>query len=61
MKVDGDQDMNPPMNYVDPPDCPEGMTLKEYRRLRHPAEPPSRRRALWQRLRRRRRDVPHDA
>ena len=50
--------MNAPMNYVDPPDCPEGMTLKEYRRLRHPAEPPSRRRALWQRLRRRRRDAP---
>ncbi len=34
--------MNAPLNYVDPPDCPEGMTLKEYRRLRHPVEPPSR-------------------
>ena len=53
--------MNAPLNYVDPPDCPEGMTLKEYRRLRHPVEPPSRRRSFWQRLRRRRRDVSHEA
>ena len=52
--------MNVPMNYVDPPDCPEGMTLREYRRIRRPAEPLSRRRALWQRLRRRRR-APQDA
>jgi hypothetical protein len=26
--------MTTPMNYVDPPDVPEGMTLAEYRRGR---------------------------
>ena len=44
--------MNVPMNYVEPPDCPEGMTLLEYRRKLHPAAPP-RRRSLMRLLRRR--------
>jgi hypothetical protein len=47
-------EMNVPMNYVEPPDCPEGMTLREYRRRRHPSRP-SRRRSLMDRLRRRHR------
>lgn len=34
-----------PVSYVDPPDCPPGMTLAEYRRLR----PRSSRRGLRQR------------
>jgi hypothetical protein len=46
--------MNVPMNYVEPPDCPEGMTLREYRRRRRPSRP-SRRRSLMDRLRRRHR------
>lgn len=29
-----------PLSYVDPPDCPEGMTLDEYRRQQ--ARPPRR-------------------
>jgi len=41
--------MTTPMNYVDPPDVPEGMTLAEYRRDRTPLAQP---RAL-KRLRRR--------
>src|SRR3954447_23404031 len=45
--------MNVPMNYVEPPDCPEGMTLREYRRKRRPTRP-SRRRVLMARLRGRR-------
>jgi hypothetical protein len=45
-------DVTVPMNYVEPPDCPEGMTLREYRRLRRPA-PRRRRDALAERLRRR--------
>jgi hypothetical protein len=28
------------MNYVDPPDVPEGMTLAEYRRQRSVPAPP---------------------
>jgi hypothetical protein len=50
-------DMNVPMNYVEPPDCPEGMTLREYRRKRHPSRP-SRRRSLMARLRARRARTP---
>jgi hypothetical protein len=42
--------MATPMNYVDPPDIPEGMTCREYMRLHHPARP--RRRSLLSRLRR---------
>jgi hypothetical protein len=38
------------MNYVDPPDVPEGMTLEAYRRAR---SRPVRRRRLLGRLRRR--------
>ena len=53
MKTDGTQDMNVPMNYVDPPDCPEGMTLREYRRIRRPAEPRPSRRVRFMRLFRR--------
>ena len=45
-------EVNVPMNYVEPPDCPEGMTLREYRRRRRPSRP-SRRRSLMNRLRRR--------
>lgn len=44
--------MNRPVAYVDPPDCPEGMTLREWHRLRHPFVR-SRRRRLMDRLRRR--------
>jgi hypothetical protein len=33
------------MNYVEPPDVPEGMTLREYRRLRG-GQPAGRRRVL---------------
>jgi hypothetical protein len=50
--ADKEREMTAPMNYVDPPDVPEGMTLAEYRRTR-PAGRPSRRRGLA-RLRRRR-------
>jgi hypothetical protein len=32
--------MTCPMNYVDPPDVPEGMTLAEYRRDRIQLAPP---------------------
>jgi hypothetical protein len=32
--------MTCPMNYVDPPDVPEGMTLAEYRRERAQPAPP---------------------
>jgi hypothetical protein len=53
-------DMNVPMNYVEPPDCPEGMTLREYRRRRRPVRP-SRRRTLMARLRRRARAQQRDA
>jgi hypothetical protein len=42
--------MNVPMNYVDPPDVPEGMTLEDYRRGR---SRPARRRRRLGRLRRR--------
>jgi hypothetical protein len=35
--------MTTPMNYVDPPDVPEGMTLAEYRRRTREGEPPKRR------------------
>jgi hypothetical protein len=35
-----------PVSYVDPPDCPPGMTLAEYRRLRaRPSRPSLRQRA----------------
>ena len=37
--------MTPPMNYVDPPDVPVGMTLREYRRLRA-RRPAAKRRVL---------------
>jgi hypothetical protein len=33
--------MTAPMHYVDPPDCPEGMTLRAWRAGR--AKPPARR------------------
>jgi hypothetical protein len=42
-------EMNVPMNYVEPPTVPEGMTLREYRRQR-PA-PRTRRRGLLARRR----------
>ncbi|MGI8580190.1 MAG: hypothetical protein ACR2K9_06560 [Solirubrobacteraceae bacterium] len=42
--------MNVPMNYVDPPDVPEGMTLEAYRRGRLRPAP---RRSLLTRLLRR--------
>ena len=46
--------MTRPMNYVDPPDVPEGMTLREYRvdasTSRRSRRSPRRR---WLRLRRR--------
>jgi hypothetical protein len=42
--------MNVPMNYVDPPDVPEGMTLEAYRRAR---PRPVRRRRRLRDLRRR--------
>lgn len=45
-------DMHVPMNYVEPPDCPEGMTLREYRRQRRPVVR-TRRQALMARLLRR--------
>jgi hypothetical protein len=41
--------MTCPMNYVDPPDVPEGMTLAEYRRERTEPTPPK----TLKRLRRR--------
>jgi hypothetical protein len=41
--------MTCPMNYVDPPDVPEGMTLTEYRRDRTEPTPPK----ALKRLRRR--------
>jgi hypothetical protein len=43
--------MSAPMNYVDPPDVPEGMTLRDYRRARA-ARSAAKRRVLrlpWQR------------
>lgn len=33
-----------PMNYVEPPDVPEGLTLREYRCLAQPLAPRRRRR-----------------
>lgn len=38
----------PPMDYVEPPDCPAGMTLQQWR-AEHRPEPA--RRALFGRLR----------
>ncbi len=51
-----------PMNYVDPPDVPEGMTLCEYRRAcREARDPgPARRRAAPLRWWLRRRSLPAD-
>jgi len=46
--------MTRPMNYVDPPDVPEGMTLREYRVV---ARPRKRTRRRWLRLRRRSADL----
>jgi hypothetical protein len=47
--------MNVPMNYVEPPTVPEGMTLREWNRLRcaavAAAAVPPRRRGLRARLR----------
>jgi hypothetical protein len=40
-----------PMNYVEPPDIPEGMTLTEHRCLHRP-RPPRRRRGFLAFLRR---------
>jgi hypothetical protein len=34
------------MNYVDPPDVPEGMTLREYRRAHRARSATARRRVL---------------
>jgi hypothetical protein len=45
--------MNVPMNYVDPPDVPEGMTLEAYRRGRVRPVRPARRRGFITRLLRR--------
>jgi len=45
--------MTVPMNYVEPPDVPEGMTLEAYRRAR-PRPAPRRRVLITGRLRRRR-------
>lgn len=47
--------MNVPMNYVDEPDVPEGMTLEAYRRAR---ARPVRRRGVFARLRHRVTPVP---
>lgn len=41
-----DNQMVPPLAYVDPPDCPPGMTLDEYRRRPgRPSRPTLRQRA----------------
>jgi hypothetical protein len=45
--------MTAPLAYVDQPDCPPGMTLDEYRRLKAPPPRPSLRQRA-SRLRRRR-------
>ena len=45
--------MTRPMNYVDPPDVPEGMTLREYRVDAVRSGRPRRARRRWLRLRRR--------
>jgi hypothetical protein len=41
-----------PMNYVEPPDVPEGMTLTEHRCLHRPRPKPPRRRGFLAFLRR---------
>lgn len=45
----------PLVNYVDPPDCPEGMTLAEYRRTRSRPRRRTLRQRFWRRLQRARR------
>jgi hypothetical protein len=44
--------MSSSFNYCEPPDVPEGMTLAEYRRLRHPKRKPGWRARLRRRVRR---------
>jgi hypothetical protein len=41
-----------PMNYVEPPTVPEGMTLTDYRCARRPPRRPTRRRGFLALLRR---------
>ena len=44
--------MSSSFNYCEPPDVPEGMTLAEYRRLRHGKRKPGWRARLRRRVRR---------